>query len=168
MTHPLVVQLRFARSEWVRGLDGVTDEEGEHRFFPMNSIGWMVGHLAWQEHQYWVRLAQGENIAPELDELVGPGRPATTPPLDEMWATWSAVIRAADEYLDTVTSEMLLAALPHEPRPFDPTISAGTRLLRNTYHYWYHLGEALSVRQQFGHTSLPQFVGNMSSAVYQV
>ena len=28
MTHPLVTQLRFTRSEFKRGLEGVTDEEG--------------------------------------------------------------------------------------------------------------------------------------------
>lgn len=35
MTHSLVGQLRFARSEWANGF---------RRFEPMNSIGWIVGH----------------------------------------------------------------------------------------------------------------------------
>jgi hypothetical protein len=46
MVHPLVQQLRFARSEFLRGLDGVTVEEGRKRFMPMNCIAWNVGHLA--------------------------------------------------------------------------------------------------------------------------
>jgi hypothetical protein len=57
--HPLVTQQHFARSEFVRCLDGVSAEEGRQRFGPMNCISWMVGHLANQEHFYWVVLAQG-------------------------------------------------------------------------------------------------------------
>ena len=43
-----------------------------------------------QEHFYWVFLAQGENVAGDLYKLVGTGRPASTPPLDEMWDVWGA------------------------------------------------------------------------------
>jgi hypothetical protein len=32
-----------------------------------------------------------------------------------------------------------------------------------TYHYWYHLGEALAVRQMLGHRDLPDFVGDIDS-----
>jgi hypothetical protein len=34
-------------------------------------------------------------------------------------------------------------------------------MLRTTYHYWYHLGEGLAVRQQLGHDRLPDFVGDI-------
>lgn len=37
MLHPLVNQLRFTRAEWLRALDGVTEEEGIQRLEPMNS-----------------------------------------------------------------------------------------------------------------------------------
>lgn len=77
MTHPLVTQLRFTRSELLRCLEGVSDEEARHRFEPMNCI------------------------------------------------------------------------------------------LRNIYHYWFHLGEAHAIRQLLGHTDLPQFVGDMSEALYR-
>ena len=66
--HPLVIQLRFARSELVRCLDGLSAEDGQKRLLPMNSISWMVGHLASQEHWYWVKFAQGEDVAPGLEE----------------------------------------------------------------------------------------------------
>jgi hypothetical protein len=46
MTHALVEQLRFARSEWRRGLRGVPDADGSRHIEPMNSIGWIVGHMA--------------------------------------------------------------------------------------------------------------------------
>jgi hypothetical protein len=44
MTQPLVIQLRFARNELMRALEGVSDEEARRRFEPMNCISWMVGH----------------------------------------------------------------------------------------------------------------------------
>ena len=59
MAHPLVDQLRFARSEFRRGLEGVTDEEARRRFLPMNCISWNVGHLAWQEQRYWLLYGAG-------------------------------------------------------------------------------------------------------------
>src|SRR6478752_3621824 len=66
MVHPLVEQVRFARSEFVRALDGVTDEEARQRFGSMNCISWMIGHLADQEQRYWLQLAGGEIVVPDL------------------------------------------------------------------------------------------------------
>ena len=54
MTHPMVTQLRFARSEFVRCLEGISDEDSRNRLLPMNCISWMVGHLAAQEQEYFV------------------------------------------------------------------------------------------------------------------
>jgi hypothetical protein len=164
-THPFVTQLHFTRSEFLRGLDGVTEEEARRRFEPMNCISWIVGHLANQEHAYWVQVAQGRNVAPGLYDLVGSGKPASTPPLDEMWHTWRTVTEAADEFLDTVTTGQLETFLEWRGKPVEENI--GTLLLRNRYHYWYHLGEAHAIRQLLGHRDLPQFVGDMSQALYQ-
>ncbi len=76
MPHPLVQQLRFARSEFVRAFAGVTEEEGFRRFLPINSLGWMVGHLAAQERRYWLWRAQGSDFMAELDGIAGYGSPA--------------------------------------------------------------------------------------------
>ena len=64
MTHPLVAQLRFTRSEWLRGLQEVTAEEALRHFGAINSISWMVGHMAWQEQAYWLQRAQGFGVRP--------------------------------------------------------------------------------------------------------
>jgi hypothetical protein len=159
MTHPLVTQLRFARSELVRALDGVTDEEARRRFELMNCISWMVGHLANQEHTYWVFLGQGQVVAPDLRDLVGYGKPASTPPLEEMWTAWRTVTGAADKYLDTLTPETLTTHFEWQGKPVDESI--GTMLQRNIFHYWYHIGESQGVRQLLGHTDLPEFVGDI-------
>ncbi len=162
--HPSVIQLRFARSEFLRCLDGVSEEDGQKRRLPMNSISWMVAHLANQENWYWNTFGQGKKLYLELNDLVGFGKPATTPALDEMWAIWREVTAVADPYLNTLTSEILQTHFEWKGKPMGETI--GTMLLRNIYHYWFHIGEAHAVRQQLGHEDLPQFVGRMETAVY--
>jgi uncharacterized damage-inducible protein DinB len=164
MPHPLVTQLRFARSELVRCLDGVSDDDARRRLMPMNCISWTIGHLANQEHAYWVMAAQGNNVAPDLYELVGHGKPASTPPLDEMWAAWRAVTTAADPFLDTLTSDALQGHLEWQGNRLPETI--GTLLLRNIYHYWFHTGHVHAIREMLGHPDLPEFVGDMSQAGY--
>jgi uncharacterized damage-inducible protein DinB len=164
MTHPLVVQLRFARSEFVRCLEGLSDEDARKRLGPMNSISWMIGHLANQEHFYWCIMAQEKFVAPGLNDLVGTGKPASNPPLDEMWAVWKLVTETADPFLDTLAADQLTNHMSFSGRTARE--STGTMLLRNIYHYWFHTGEAHAVRQQLGHGDLPQFVGSMEAAVY--
>jgi hypothetical protein len=159
MSHPLVDQLRFTRSELVRALEGVTDEEALRRFEPMNCLSWMVGHLANQENTYWLFLAQGKKLEPGLRDLVGYGQPASTPPLPDMWAAWRNVTGQADEYLDRLTPEMLQTHFLWQGEPVRESI--GTMLLRMIFHYWYHIGEAQAVRQLLGHTNLPEFVGDI-------
>jgi hypothetical protein len=164
-THPLVTQLRFARSEFLRCLEGVSGEDALRRLEPMNCISWIVGHLANQEHAYWVLWGQGRNLAPGLQALVGYGQPASTPPMAEMWATWRTVTESADEFLDSLTTEQLQTCLEWKGKPVRESI--GTLICRNMYHYWFHLGEAHAIRQMLGHQDLAQFVGNMSRAPYR-
>lgn len=159
MPHPLVEQLYFARKEFVRGLDGVTDEEARRRFLPMNCISWNVGHLAWQEQRYWLTHMQYITLIPKLNELVGYGRPACTPPLNEMWAAWHTVTQAADEFLNTLTPETILQPYIYEGQATEHSV--GSRIQRVLYHYWYHNGENAAIRQMLGHTDLPQFVGDI-------
>ena len=60
-------------------------------------------------------------------------------------------------WLDALTTEGMQAP------PAEGFGSVGTFLRRTTYHYWYHLGEALEVRQMLGHGNLPDFVGDIDS-----
>ncbi len=166
MPHPLVVQLRFARAEFARGLAGVTDEEGRRRFEPLNCIGWMVGHLASQENYYWVRAAQDIKLHPQVVELTASGRPPSTPDVSAMWAAWRDITAAADPFLETLDSEALTRHLEFKGRALPESI--GTMLYRNIYHYWYHLGEGMAVRQLLGHTGLPEFIGDMTAVVYRM
>jgi uncharacterized damage-inducible protein DinB len=159
MPHPLVAQLRFTRSEFKRALEGLTDADGRRRFLPMNCISWNIGHLAWQEQRYWLTRMQGQTPLPLLNELVGYGRPASTPSLDDMLAAWHTIATTADPYLDTLTTAKLQEPLVIEGKPVVYTV--GSLLQRTIYHYWYHTGENMAIRQTLGHTNLPEFVGNI-------
>ena len=70
MLHPLVVQLRFTRSEFRHALAGLSDADARRRFLPMNCISWNIGHLAWQEQRYWLWRAQGTVLLPHVNEHV--------------------------------------------------------------------------------------------------
>lgn len=166
MTHPMVTQLRFARSEFGRVLEGLQPADAVKRLEPMNCISWMVGHLANQEQFYWLFLAQGKEqvVDPKLYELVGYGRPATTPPLEDMLATWRAVTAKSEAYLDGLTTADLTTHLSYKGEPRAESI--GTMLYRTMYHYWFHTGEAHAVRQMLGHKP-PDFVGAFGEAVYR-
>ena len=120
MNHPLVSQLRFTRSEFLRAVKGVADDDARQRILPMNCISWNIGHLAWH-----------------------------------------TITSAADPWLDTLTSARLQKHVISNGRQIAPT--CGNLLQRVIYHYWYHIGENLAIRQQLGHTHLPQFVGAIDS-----
>jgi hypothetical protein len=167
VAHPLVDQLRFARSEFRRGLEGVSDAEARQRLLPMNCLSWNVGHLAAQEQRYWLLYAQGQMLLPEVDRAFRYGSPASTPALGEVWTAWETITMAAEPWLDVVRDATLLSYGTRDGKPTDYTL--GSLLLRNIYHYWYHIGENAAIRQQLGHTNLPDFVGNLDDeAPYRV
>ena len=159
MPHPLIIQLRFARSEFKRALKGLSDSDARRSFLPMNCISWNIGHMAWQEQRYWLTRLQRLIPLPDLNELVGYGQPASTPPLTEMWEAWQTITQLADPFLDTLTTQKLLKVHYLDDQQTDYT--AGTLLQRVIYHYWYHTGENAAIRQMLGHTDLPEFVGNI-------
>jgi hypothetical protein len=81
MSHPLVDQLRFTRSEFMRGIKGLGEDEALRRFIPMNCISWNVGHLAWQEQRYFLTYGQGVVLYPEIKKNFAYGAPASEPRL---------------------------------------------------------------------------------------
>jgi len=161
MPHPLVMQLRFTRSEFKRALAGLTDAEARRRFMPMNCIAWNIGHLAWQEQRYFLFYGQGQLLLPDINERFAYGAPASTPALDEVWSAWNTITQAADPWLDALTREKLQEHVVRKGRP-GPYVF-GSLLLRMIYHYWYHTGENLAIRQMLGHTALPEFVGDIDA-----
>src|SRR5574341_250936 len=161
MTHPLVDQLRFTRHEWLRGLEGISEDGATRHFGPMNCISWIVGHLAWHEHRYWLDRAQGKMLFPKLNEIYAYGAPMSTPTLKDMLDTWHQVTQAADPFLETLATETLQGELLRDGQPVGQSI--GSALRRITYHYWFHIGEIQAIRQMLGQANLPEYVGNIET-----
>ncbi|MDQ7024871.1 MAG: DinB family protein [Anaerolineae bacterium] len=164
MAHPLVEQLRFTRSEWHRGLKDVSAEAAARKLDPMNTIAWIVGHLAWHEQLYWLDRAQGKIIAENVLQC-GYGKPASNPPVTEMWDAWHKITEASDVYLDALTTSTLQEHYIVDGKPHPESI--GTMLNHLNYHYWYHIGEALAIRQMLGQKDLPVFIGNIEDVPYR-
>jgi hypothetical protein len=160
VTHPLVIQLKFTRSEFKRALKGLSEEDASKRLLPMNCISWNVGHLAWQEQRYFLFWGQGMMPYPEVQKTFAYGAPASTPSLREVLAYWRKITQAADLWMESLTNEKLQEHfLKEDGQPSERIF--GSLLLRTIYHYWYHIGENLAIRQMLGHSHLPQFVGNI-------
>ena len=157
--HPLVAQLRFTRSEFRRGIGRIDDADARRRLGPMNCLSWNVGHLAWQEQRYFLTMGQVITLLPDIAKRFESGGPASTPPLAEVLEAWTAISAAADQWLDTLTMESLLDHPSRDGVPYARTY--GNLLQRVIYHYWYHTGENMAIRQQLGHRDLPDFVGNI-------
>lgn len=160
MTHPLVDQLRFTRAEWRRALHDMPEADGLRRLEPMNSIGWIVAHLGWQEQQYLIVRAQGRTPIPELQDVAPYGGPPTTPPLGRMLGLWERATAEADVFLDTLAGPDDLSR-PLPPPGGERTV--GDAILRVTYHYWHHIGEIMAIRQLLGHQRLAEFVGDIEA-----
>lgn len=158
--HPLVSQLKFTRSEFRRALRGLSEEDACKRILPMNCISWNVGHLAWQEQRYFLYFAQGLMPYPDIQATYAYGAPASTPSLAEVLKYWKKITQAADPWLEGLSSEKLQEYYVRKEKPQWSTMF-GNLLQRVIYHYWYHTGENLAIRQMLGHAHLPEFVGNI-------
>ena len=166
MTHSLVLQLRFTRSEFIRALEGVSETDAKRRLEPMNCISWILGHLANQEQRYWIMRPGLPLIYPDLHALVGYGSPPTQPSLTEMRRAWTDITTSTDRYLETLDPERMQQFFTVPGKVTKVNESIVTLLLRNIYHYWYHLGEIMSIRQMLGHKDLPELIGSMAQAPY--
>jgi hypothetical protein len=158
MPHPLVLQLRFTRSEFKRAAK-VSEGDAAKRVLPMNSISWTIGHLAWQEQRYFIYFPSGEHLLPELQEKYAFGAPPSTPSAKEMWVAWSKITKAADKWLDSLTTRELQRYVVLDGKKTNRMY--GNLLQRVIYHYWYHIGEDMAVRKMLGHTGFGYFVGNI-------
>ena len=149
--HTLLQMQDIARREVTRGLEALTDEDSLRRVEPMNCISWTIGHVAHQQHAFFVAWPQGKESDPQYRSF-GTGSPASQPPLSEVMALWRASCDDADAWLDTATEESL-----REPFPSHEGENIGTLLARNIFHTWSHLGEISAIRQILGHRP-PEFV----------
>jgi len=155
MIRPLVNQLKFTRTQWRLAFANLPAADATKRLPPANSLGWMIGHLAFNEHIVWGVMGQGFAVAEDVSRFMG-GKPASTPEFEAVWAIWERVIVESDQFLDSLTQADMQRRLTWEGVPERDDI--GTMLHNNIYHYWYHLGESQLLRSLLGHTGLTDFV----------
>ena len=74
---------------------------------------------------------------------------------------WRAITAVANPWLDGLTSEALAQLRDFDVDGHTIGLRFDSMLQRTTYHYWYHTGENMAIRQMLGHTDLPEFVGNI-------
>ena len=115
--------------------------------------------MAWHEQKYWLELAQKMIPHQELVARFAYGAPKSSPTLDEVIKSWRAVTRETKPWLEKLTTAGLQADLLRHGKSVGQ--SYGSAMHRLIYHYWYHIGEVLAIRQMLGHCNLPEFVGEL-------
>jgi uncharacterized damage-inducible protein DinB len=155
--HHLVEMQHLTRTEFLRGVQDISDEDARRRIEPMNCMSWIIGHVACQERVFFAAWPQGREAEPRYRAFAY-GSPASQPPLDEVMALWEAACEAADELLHIADEESLRQlVVPPDPDPDARRENLGTLIVRNIFHYWSHMGEISAIRQMLGHPSPPQF-----------
>jgi hypothetical protein len=96
---------------------------------------------------------------PHINAAFAYGAPASTPALDDVLQAWASITHAADPWLDALTSDKLQQHVIRYGKP--TSFIFGSLLQRVIYHYWYHTGENMAIRQSLGHRDLPEFVGDI-------
>lgn len=96
-----------------------------------------------------------------MNEAFAYGAPATTPPLAAVLEAGRTITSAADPWLDALTTEHLCEPHLYAVDGQHIELTYGSLLQRVIYHYWYHTGENMAIRQMLGHEDLPEFVGNI-------
>lgn len=156
MAPPLIKQLQFTRADFIRSLDTVTEEEATRIYFPMNPISWNICHVACQEQRH---LLKDTPILPEITTKFGWGSKPSTPTLTYAWDVWNSITKAVDKRLAEFSEEDMMQEVFME----DEGVSYvnGNAIQKIIYHYWYHLGECMAIRQLYGTKNLYEPVGDL-------
>ena len=104
---------------------------------------------------------QGILLVPELQKEFYSGAHMSTSSLAKMLRLWRKVTKASESFLDSISTKDPLKDLPINGKSVGQT--QGDVIRRMTYHYWFHIGEILSIRQMLGHTKLPVYVGSLEA-----
>ena len=151
--HTLVEMYDITRKEFERNLRGLTDEDARKRIEPMNCVSWIIAHVAWQQHAFFVDWPQGKESDPRYKRF-GTDSPASQPTLAEAMTLWRDACDKADVLLRAATKD----SLQLQGSLTSPEVeNGGTLIVRCIFHTWCHLGEISSIRQILGHRP-PEFV----------
>lgn len=160
-THHLVRYTRHVRRELRRAVEGMSLQDLDRRLGNLNSVAWIVGHLAWQEQSYFL-TSRGEPAIAELDGYGG-GDPDPAASFVHLFGVWERVTVAADAWLTGLDAAALREHL--QGRRLFEVENIGSLLTRVIGHYYLHIGQITAIRKLLGYP-VPGFVGSQSGAVY--
>lgn len=157
----------FAFFQFARGLEGLTDEEARTRLTKadgsqMNAISWIVAHVARQ----WRMLAERAIVQPRPSGLepFRTGSDDPTPPPLELVLQALHDAKAANDWI-AGADDALMCTVREGITSRTANESAGTYLMRDVLHTWFHTGEINAIRQMLGHPEIafvgPYMIGNM-------
>ncbi|HKI58986.1 MAG TPA: DinB family protein [Trueperaceae bacterium] len=159
--HHLVRYLQHVRRELRRALEGMSVADLERRVGNLNSVAWIVGHLAWQEQSYFL-TSRGQ---PAVAAFVGYGRGEPDPDaaFEPLFAAWERITTAADDWLDGLDEGALRGHV--QGRRLFEVENVGSLLTRVIGHYYLHIGQITAIRKLLGYP-VPGFVGSQAGALY--
>ncbi|MDQ3396670.1 MAG: DinB family protein [Deinococcota bacterium] len=163
MEQHLVRYVQHVRRELLRATDGVLADDLERSHHGVNSVAWMVGHLAAQEQAYWL-----ETRGTVLYRTLTGYRRAVPQRMDDaqtLLAQWREVTSAADVWLTGLSEDDLRRRLPLPGAVVVPE-NVGSLLTRVIGHYYLHIGQITVVRKMLGYP-VPSFVGSQEGAYYE-
>ncbi len=161
-SHHLVRVLKKTRKELVRALEGMSEEDLDRRVAGLNSVAWMIGHLAGQEQGLWL---QGR-VLPAVADLSAfrTGAEASTPAFGTVFPLWERITEATESWLDGLVEEDLRQHLSGSR--FFEIENVGSLLTRVIGHYYLHIGQITAIRKILGYP-IPGFVGTQQGAYFE-
>ena len=164
----VVAMLLVTRREFRRALRGIPEREAMVRVGGMNSVSWIVAHVAWQEDLFWRHLAQGLPSNARLAKAQTGASPSV-PDFQQALAHWREVTRATEAYLRNLSVDALAthgeAPELGSENPLGEE-NLGTLVVRCLMHYWSHIGEISAIRSLVSIAG-PEFVGSLRDCRYE-
>jgi uncharacterized damage-inducible protein DinB len=160
--HHLVRSVQNVRRELRRAVEGMSVPDLERRVAGMNSVAWVVGHLAWQEQSYWL-TSRGAPPASTFVDGFGRSVPDPMPPFEALWEAWEQVASRSDPWLESLDAAALRGHI--QGRRLFEAENLGSLCMRVIGHYYLHIGQITALRRWLGYP-VPAFVGSQEGALY--
>jgi len=149
--YPPIEIARFTVAEFKRGLEGLTEGEGQTRFEKqggdrMNAISWSMAHIA----GHWLSRPQ------RLKSFSFQSEDPVPPTLEQANAWLDEAASYTEGWLANADDELLFSKPNHLHG-----LSVGTSVVRMALHSWFHCGEINAIRQLLGHEEI-FFLGDIT------
>ncbi len=158
MAHHLVRYVWHVRRELERSLENISEADLNREVGGLNSIAWMIGHLAMQEQAYWL-FFRGEELVEKNLKAYG-SKVEDPKEFAELFELWKSITEQSNGWLETATTSDL------ENQFEKAKENTGSLLTRVIGHYYFHIGQIATIRKLLGY-DVPGFVGSQEGAYYE-